>query len=82
MGWIWRSRATVRRASSRSWRQGPEPLAHLRRQDTVFVLAGQIKTGSASRTDRIAKYSQLLRIEEELGQPLGFLGLVAVNYGG
>ena len=29
--------------------------------------AGQIKTGSASRTDRIAKYNQLLRIEEELG---------------
>jgi len=31
------------------------------------VGAGQIKTGSASRTDRIAKYNQLLRIEEELG---------------
>ena len=29
--------------------------------------AGQIKTGSASRTDRVAKYNQLLRIEEELG---------------
>jgi enolase len=33
----------------------------------VAVNAGQIKTGSASRTDRIAKYNQLLRIEEELG---------------
>jgi enolase len=33
----------------------------------VAVGAGQIKTGSASRTDRIAKYNQLLRIEEELG---------------
>jgi enolase len=36
--------------------------------------AGQIKTGSASRTDSIAKYNQLLRIEEELGQTAEFLG--------
>jgi enolase len=43
--------------------------------------AGQIKTGSASRTDRIAKYNQLLRIEEELGQSATFLGLEAINYG-
>ncbi len=41
--------------------------------------AGQIKTGSASRTDRIAKYNQLLRIEEELGQGAEFPGLEAVN---
>ena len=34
----------------------------------VATGAGQIKTGSASRTDRIAKYNQLLRIEEELGK--------------
>ena len=40
---------------------------------------GQIKTGSASRTDRIAKYNQLLRIEEELGGSARFLGLGAVN---
>jgi enolase len=33
----------------------------------VATNAGQIKTGSLSRTDRIAKYNQLLRIEEELG---------------
>jgi enolase len=33
----------------------------------VATNSGQIKTGSASRTDRIAKYNQLLRIEEELG---------------
>ncbi len=33
----------------------------------VALNTGQIKTGSASRTDRIAKYNQLLRIEEELG---------------
>jgi enolase len=48
----------------------------------VATGAGQIKTGSASRTDRIAKYNQLLRIEEELGQAAEFLGLEAVNYGG
>jgi enolase len=33
----------------------------------VGLSTGQIKTGSASRSDRIAKYNQLLRIEEELG---------------
>ena len=33
----------------------------------VALSTGQIKTGSASRSDRIAKYNQLLRIEEELG---------------
>src|ERR1700756_2593370 len=35
---------------------------------------GQIKTGSASRTDRIAKYNQLLRIEEQLGSRAKFAG--------
>ncbi len=40
----------------------------------VATGAGQIKTGSASRTDRIAKYNQLLRIEEELGPAARFLG--------
>lgn len=40
----------------------------------VGMNAGQIKTGSASRTDRIAKYNQLLRIEEELGQSARFSG--------
>jgi enolase len=43
--------------------------------------AGQIKTGSASRTDRIAKYNQLLRIEEELGQSAEFLGIESLNFG-
>ena len=43
---------------------------------------GQIKTGSASRTDRVAKYNQLLRIEEELGRAAGFLGIEALNYQG
>ena len=42
--------------------------------------AGQIKTGSASRTDRVAKYNQLLRIEEALGDGERFLGLKALNY--
>jgi enolase len=40
----------------------------------VATAAGQIKTGSASRTDRIAKYNQLLRIEEELGGTARFPG--------
>jgi enolase len=48
----------------------------------VATGAGQIKTGSASRTDRIAKYNQLLRIEEELGSGARFLGLKALNYRG
>jgi enolase len=48
----------------------------------VATGAGQIKTGSASRTDRIAKYNQLLRIEEELGQGAAFLGLESINYNG
>ena len=43
----------------------------------VAVNAGQIKTGSASRTDRMAKYNQLLRIEEELGPDAQFLGVKA-----
>jgi len=41
---------------------------------TVAVGAGQIKTGSASRTDRVAKYNQLLRIEEELGDAAEYPG--------
>jgi enolase len=47
----------------------------------VATGAGQIKTGSASRTDRIAKYNQLLRIEEELGQAAEFLGMESINFG-
>ncbi len=41
----------------------------------VATNCGQIKTGSASRTDRIAKYNQLIRIEEELGRQAAYLGL-------
>ncbi len=48
----------------------------------VATNAGQIKTGSASRTDRIAKYNQLLRIEEELDVTGIFPGLAAINYKG
>ncbi len=48
----------------------------------VGAACGQIKTGSASRTDRVAKYNQLLRIEEELGSGARFLGLKALNYKG
>ena len=48
----------------------------------VATGVGQIKTGSASRTDRIAKYNQLLRIEEQLGATARFLGLGALNYNG
>ena len=40
----------------------------------VALNCGQIKTGSASRSDRIAKYNQLLRIEEELGSQAKFIG--------
>jgi enolase 1/2/3 len=40
----------------------------------VAVNAGQIKAGAPSRTDRVAKYNQLLRIEEELGERAEFLG--------
>ena len=43
----------------------------------VGLNAGQIKTGSMSRTDRIAKYNQLLRIEEELGATAQYPGLDA-----
>ncbi len=45
----------------------------------VGLRTGQIKTGSASRTDRVAKYNQLLRIEEELGEAAQFLGRAAVE---
>ncbi|MBR3335707.1 MAG: phosphopyruvate hydratase, partial [Bacillus sp. (in: Bacteria)] len=41
----------------------------------VATNAGQIKTGSMSRTDRIAKYNQLLRIEDELGEVAVYDGI-------
>jgi enolase len=45
----------------------------------VATSAGQIKTGSASRTDRVAKYNQLLRIEEELGAHGRYAGRAAIR---
>ena len=45
----------------------------------VATNAGQIKTGSACRTDRICKYNQLLRIEEKLGEVAQFAGLSAIK---
>jgi enolase len=43
----------------------------------VATNAGQIKTGAPARTDRIAKYNQLLRIEEELGSAAKYAGMSA-----
>ena len=48
---------------------------------SVAVGSGQIKTGSLSRSERIAKYNQLLRIEEELGTTAQFLGKGAFRQG-
>ena len=47
---------------------------------SVAVSAGQIKTGSLSRTDRTAKYNQLLRIEEKLGLNAKFAGKSILKY--
>lgn len=47
---------------------------------SVGLGAGQIKTGSLSRTDRVAKYNQLLRIEEELGNNAVFAGQSAFDF--
>ncbi|MEZ5316455.1 MAG: phosphopyruvate hydratase [Vicinamibacterales bacterium] len=48
----------------------------------VATCAGQIKTGSASRSDRTAKYNQLLRIEEALGREARFAGRAAIRQAG
>jgi len=45
----------------------------------VALSCGQIKSGSASRSDRMAKYNQLLRIEEELGERAKFAGLATFS---
>jgi enolase len=45
----------------------------------VATNCGQIKTGSASRSDRIAKYNQLIRIEQQLGSAAKYPGLSAFN---
>jgi enolase len=48
----------------------------------VAVNAGQIKTGAPARSDRVAKYNQLLRIEEDLGESAGFPGRAALSGNG
>ena len=47
---------------------------------SVALNSGQIKTGSTSRSDRIAKYNQLLRIEEELGSQAHYAGSSAFRH--
>jgi enolase len=48
----------------------------------VATNCGQIKTGAPARSDRVAKYNQLLRIEEDLGDAARYRGMAAVNRGG
>ncbi|MCK4537188.1 MAG: phosphopyruvate hydratase [Candidatus Krumholzibacteria bacterium] len=61
--------------SHRSGESEDVTIAHV----AVAVNAGQIKTGSLSRTDRVAKYNELMRIEEELGEIGIFPGIDAIN---
>ena len=56
--------------SHRSGETEDTTIAHI----AVATNAGQIKTGAPSRTDRVAKYNELLRIEEELGDRAVYLG--------
>ncbi len=64
--------------SHRSGETEDTSIAHL----AVGLGAGQIKTGSVSRTDRVAKYNELLRIEEELGEKAEYTGKNALKEGG
>ncbi|MDB4393293.1 phosphopyruvate hydratase, partial [Akkermansiaceae bacterium] len=61
--------------SHRSGETEDSTIAHL----SVATNAGQIKTGSMSRSDRVAKYNQLLRIEEALGNEAVFGGKIKVS---
>lgn len=61
--------------SHRSGETEDTTIAHL----SVGLSTGQIKTGSLSRTDRVAKYNELLRIEEKLGEKAIFAGRKALN---
>jgi len=63
--------------SHRSGETEDTTIAHL----AVGLNTGQIKTGSLSRTDRVAKYNELLRIEEELGENAVFAGRNALKRG-
>ena len=62
-------------ASHRSGETEDSTIADL----AVGTAAGQIKTGSASRSDRVAKYNQLLRIEEQLGRAAKYAGRSAIK---
>ncbi len=62
-------------ASHRSGETEDSTIADL----AVGTAAGQIKTGSASRSDRVAKYNQLIRIEEELGSAAKYAGRAAIK---
>ena len=57
--------------SHRSGETEDTTIAHL----AVAVHAGQIKTGSVSRSERVAKYNELLRIEEQLGKKAVYAGV-------
>jgi enolase len=61
--------------SHRSGETEDTTIAHL----AVGLNTGQIKTGSLSRTDRVAKYNELLRIEEQLGDAAQFAGKNALS---
>ncbi len=61
--------------SHRSGETEDTTIAHL----AVALNTGQIKTGSLSRTDRVAKYNELLRIEEMLGDKAVFAGADALK---
>ena len=63
-------RATRRVMSHRSGETEDATIADL----AVATNCGQIKTGAPARSDRVAKYNQLLRIEEELGEAAEYLG--------
>lgn len=63
--------------SHRSGETEDTTIAHL----AVGLNTGQIKTGSLSRTDRVAKYNELLRIEEEMGESAVFAGRTALKKG-
>jgi enolase len=75
-------------AMALAWRAGYTTIVSHRSGETedttiadlaVGTEAGQIKTGSASRTDRVAKYNQLLRIEEALGSRARYAGMSAIR---
>ena len=70
-----RKRRAIRGMSHRSGETEDSTIADL----AVALNCGQIKTGSLARSDRTAKYNQLLRIEEELGEAAGYLGAAALK---